>query len=266
MDFDLTEEQRLLRDSVDRLLADTYTFEKRKGYSAEPEGWGRALWSRYAELGILGLPFAEEHGGFGGGGIETMLVMEAFGRVLSLEPYLTSVVLSGTALRLTGNKALQSELLPQIAQGKLTIAFAHGERQARYDLSDVLTTAKRKGGGWVIDGAKSVVTHGDSAGKLIVSARTGSERHDPAGIALFVVDANANGVARRGYRLRDGMGAAEITLAGVEVGRDALLSEAGAAYPVIERVAEAGIAATAVESGGAMEKMHNMTLEYLKTR
>ena len=266
MDFDLTDEQRLLRDSVDRLLADTYTFEKRKGYSAEPEGWSRALWSRYAELGILGLPFAEEHGGFGGGGIETMLVMEAFGRVLALEPYLTSVVLSGTALRLAGNAALQSELLPQIAQGKLTVAFAHGERQARYDLSDVLTTATRKGGGWVIDGTKSVVTQGDSAGKLIVSARIGGERDDAAGIALFLVDAQANGVARRAYRLRDGMGAAEISLSGVEVGRDALLSEAGAAYPVIERVAEAGIAATAAEAVGAMETMQKMTLEYLKTR
>jgi len=266
MDFDLTDEQRLLRDSVDRLLADTYTFEKRKGYSAEPEGWSRALWSRYAELGILGLPFAEEHGGFGGGGIETMLVMEAFGRALAVEPYLTSVVLSGTALRLAGNAALQSELLPQIAQGKLTVAFAHGERQARYDLSDVLTMAKRKGGGWVIDGAKSVVTHGDSAGKLIVSARIGGERDDAAGIALFLVDAQANGVARRAYRLRDGMGAAEISLSGVEVGRDALLSEAGAAYPIIERVAEAGIAATAAEAVGAMETMQKMTLEYLKTR
>ena len=266
MDFDLTDEQRLLRDSVDRLLADTYTFEKRKGYSAEPEGWSRALWSRYAELGILGLPFAEEHGGFGGGGIETMLVMEAFGRVLALEPYLTNVVLSGTALRLAGNAALQSELLPQIAQGKLTVAFAHGERQARYDLSDVLTTATRKGGGWVIDGTKSVVTQGDSAGKLIVSARIGGERDDAAGIALFLVDAQANGVARRAYRLRDGMGAAEISLSGVEVGRDALLSEAGAAYPIIERVAEAGIAATAAEAVGAMETMQKMTLEYLKTR
>jgi len=175
-------------------------------------------------------------------------------------------VLCGTALRLAGNAALQSELLPQIAQGKLTVAFAHGERQARYDLSDVLTTAKPKGGGWVIDGAKSVVTHGDSAGKLIVSARIGGERDDAAGIALFLVDAKANGVARRAYRLRDGMGAAEISLSGVEVGRDALLSEAGAAYPVIERVAEAGIAATAAEAVGAMETMQKMTLEYLKTR
>ena len=266
MDFDLTDEQRLLSDSVDRLLADTYTFEKRKTYLGEPEGWSRGLWSQYAELGLLGLPFAEEYGGFGGGGIETMLVMQAFGRVLALEPYLASVVLSGTALRLAGNKAQQSALLPQIAEGKLVVAFAHGERQARYDLSDVLTNAKPKGGGWVLDGGKSVVVHGDIADKLIVSARVGGDRNDPAGIALFLVDAKANGVARRAYRLRDGMGAAEIALAGVEVGRDALLCEAGAAFPVIERVVEAGIAATAAEAVGAMETMQAMTLEYLKTR
>ena len=266
MDFDLTEEQRLLRDSVDRLLADTYTFEKRKGYLAEPEGWSRALWSQYAELGLLGLPFAEEHGGFGGGGIETMLVMQAFGRVLALEPYLASIVLSGTALRLAGHQAAQADLLPRIAEGKLVVAFAHGERQARYDLPDVLTTARPKGGGWVIDGAKSVVTHGDIADKLIVSARTSGDRDDPGGVALFLVDAKANGIARRAYRLRDGMGAAEIALAGVEVGRDALLCEAGAAFPVIERVVEAGIAATAAEAVGAMETLQAMTLEYLKTR
>jgi pimeloyl-CoA dehydrogenase small subunit len=266
MDFDLTDEQRLLSDSVDRLLADTYTFEKRKTYIAEPEGWSRALWSQYGELGLLGLPFAEEHGGFGGGGIETMLVMQAFGRVLALEPYLASVVLSGTALRLADNMAQQSALLPRIAEGKLVVAFAHGERQARYDLSDVLTNAQPKGGGWVLNGAKSVVAHGDVADKLIVSARIAGDRNDPGGIALFLVDANANGVARRAYRLRDGMGAAETALAGVEIGRDALLCEAGAAFPVIERVAEAGIAATAAEAVGAMETMQAMTLEYLKTR
>jgi pimeloyl-CoA dehydrogenase small subunit len=266
MDFDLTEEQRLLRDSVDRLLADHYSFEKRKAHLAEPEGWSRDLWAQYAELGLLGLPFAEEHGGFGGGGIETMLVMQAFGRVLALEPYLATVVLAGTALRLAANAAQQSALLPQIAEGKLSLAFAHGERQARYDLSDVLTTAKPKGSGWVIDGAKSVITHGDSADKLIVSARTRGERNDPNGISLFIVDADANGVARRAYRMRDGMGAAEIALSGVEVGSDAVLGEIGKAFPVIERVVEAGIAATAAEAVGAMETMQSMTLEYLKTR
>src|SRR5712692_4297553 len=191
MDFEFTDEQRLLGDSVDRLLADHYGFAERRGYLAEPEGWSTALWSRYAEQGLLGLPFAEEYGGFGGGAIETMLVMEAFGRVLALEPYLATVVLAGTALRLAGSEAQQAALLPLVAEGKLLLAFAHGERQARYDLSDVLTTARPKAGGWVLDGAKSVVAHGDCADQLIVSARNSGERNDEAGITLFVVDATA---------------------------------------------------------------------------
>ena len=266
MDFDLTDEQRLLRDSVDRLLADHYGFAQRRSYLAEPEGWSTALWSRYAEQGLLGLPFTEEYGGFGGGPIEIMLVMEAFGRVLALEPYLATVVLGGTAMRLAGSEAQKSALLPQVAEGHLTLAFAHGERQARYDLTDVLTTAKPIAGGWVLDGAKSVIAHGDSADQLIVSARFSGERDDPDGIGLFLVDAKANGVARRSYPMRDGTRAAEIALSGVEVARDDVLGEPGNAMPVIERVVEAGIAATSAEAVGAMEAMHAMTLEYLKTR
>jgi pimeloyl-CoA dehydrogenase small subunit len=266
MDFDFTEEQRLLRDSIDRLLADHYAFDKRRAYLAEPEGWSRTLWSQYAELGLLGLPFAEAHGGFGGGGIEVMLLMEAFGRALVLEPYLATVVLAGTALRLAGSEAQQAALLPQVAQGKLLLAVAHGERQARYDLSDVLTTAKPKAGGWVLEGAKSVVAHGDSADRLVVSARTAGARNDPAGITLFLVEAAANGVARRAYTMRDGTRAAELSLSGVELGADAVLGEVGAGFPIIERVVEAGIAATAAEAVGAMETMQAMTLEYLKTR
>ena len=266
MDFDFTEEQRLLRDSVDRLLADRYTFDKRKAYLVEPEGWSRALWSQYAELGLLGLPFAERHGGFGGGGIELMLVMEGFGRALALEPYLATVVLAGTALRLAASEAQQSSLVPRVAAGELVLAFAHGERQARYDLSDVLTTAKPRAGGWVLDGSKSVVAHGDSAGMLVVSARTAGNRNDTDGISLFLVDAAANGVARRAYTMRDGTRAAEISLSGVELGSDSVLGEVGAGFPVIERVTEAGIAATAAEAVGAMEAMQSMTLEYLKTR
>ena len=266
MDFELTEEQRLLRDSVERLLADRYGFDKRRSYLAEPEGWSRGLWAQYAELGLLGLPFAEDYGGFGGGPIEVMLVMEAFGRVLALEPYLATIVLGGTALQLAGNDEQKSAILPQIAEGNMILAFAHGERQARYDLSDVLTTAKPKGRGWVLDGAKSVVLHGDSAQRLVVSARTAGERDDPDGITLFIVDAAANGVARRGYPMRDGTRAAEISLSGVEVGEEEILGEIGAGFPVIQRVVEAGIAATAAEAVGAMETMQAMTLEYLKTR
>jgi len=266
MDFDLTDEQRLLRESIDRLLADHYDFAKRRGYLAEPGGFSTALWSRYAEQGLLGLPFTEEYGGFGGGAIDVMLVMEAFGRVLALEPYLATVVLGGTALRLAGNAAQQSAILPQVAEGHTTLAFAHGERQARYDLTDVLTTAKPTARGWVLDGAKSVVAHGDGADRLIVSARTAGEREDPEGIGLFLVDAKANGVARRAYPMRDGTRAAEIALNGVEVARDDVLGEPGNALAVIKRVVEAGIAATSAEAVGAMEAMHAMTLEYLKTR
>ena len=266
MDFDLTEEQRLLRDSVERLLADHYAFDQRRAYLAEPGGWGRAVWEQYADLGLLGLPFPEDYGGFGGGPIEVMLVMEAFGRVLALEPYLATVVLGGTALRLAGNEKQKSAILPQIAEGGMILAFAHGERQARYDLTDVLTIAKPKGGGWVLDGAKSVALHGDSAQRLIVSARTSGEREDPEGITLFIVDAAANGVARRAYPMRDGTRAAEISLSGVEVAEEDVLGEIGAGFPVIERVVEAGIAATAAEAVGAMETMQAMTLEYLKTR
>ena len=266
MDFELTDEQRLLRESVDRLLADHYDFAKRRGYLAEPEGWSTALWSRYAEQGLLGLPFAEEYGGFGGGPIEIMLVMEALGRVLALEPYLSTVVLGGTALRLAGSAEQKSAILPQIAEGSMTLAFAHGERQARYDLTDVLTTAKATPHGWLLDGAKSVVLHGDRADRLIVGARLSGERDDPDGIGLFLVDGQANGVARRSYPMRDGTRAAEIALSGVEVGRDDALGEPGNALPIIERVVETGIAATSAEAVGAMEAMHNMTLEYLKTR
>jgi pimeloyl-CoA dehydrogenase small subunit len=266
VDFELTDEQRLLRESVDRLLADHYSFAQRRGYLAEPEGWSAALWSRYAEQGLLALPFQEEYGGFGGGPIEIMLVMEAFGRVLALEPYLATVVLGGTALRLAGSEAQKRSILPEVAEGRMTLAFAHGERQARYDLSDVLTAAKPTARGWLLDGAKSVVAHGDSAQNLIVSARISGERDDPDGIGLFLVQAKAHGVARRSYPMRDGSRAAEISLSGVEVERDALLGEPGKALPVIEHVVEAGIAATSAEAVGAMEAMHAMTLEYLKTR
>ncbi len=266
MDFNLSEEQHLLKNSVDRLLADHYPFDKRRGYQSEPEGWSAGLWSHYAELGLLGLPFAEDYGGFGGGAVDVMLVMEGLGRVLALEPYLATVVLCGTALGLAGSEAQKSALLPQVADGSLRLAFAHGERQARYDLADVLTTAKPKSGGWMLDGGKSLVVHGDSAHKLIVSARTGGERGDPEGVTLFVVDAAAQGVARRAYPMRDGTRAAEISLSGVEIGAGDVLGEPGAGLPIVERVVEAGIAATSAEAVGGMETMLAMTLEYLKTR
>ncbi|MGH7155172.1 MAG: acyl-CoA dehydrogenase family protein, partial [Acetobacteraceae bacterium] len=151
MDFDLTEEQRLLQDSVTRLMADRYGFDARKGYLKQTSGYSAELWRRYAELGLLGLPFAEDYGGFGGGPVEVMLVMQELGRSLALEPYLATVVLGGTALRLAGSDAQKSAIFPAVAEGAMKLAFAHGERQARYDVTDVLTVAGRDGNGWVLD-------------------------------------------------------------------------------------------------------------------
>lgn len=266
MDFELSEEQRLLQDSVARLLADRYTFHDRKEYLHEPHGWGSGVWSRYAEQGLLGLPFAEEYGGIGGGPVEIMLVMQELGRWLALEPYLATVVLAGTAIRLVASGAQKAELLPAIAEGRLKLAFAHGERQARYDVTDVTTTARREDRVWVLDGAKSVVLHGDSADRLVLSARTGGERDDPGGISLFLVDGDAPGLARRGYALRDETRAAELSLTDVRVGDDRVLGEVGNGLPIIERVVEAGIAAMGAEVIGAMETLHAMTLEYAHTR
>src|SRR6476660_5909471 len=188
MDFDLTDEQRLLKDSVDRLVADQYQFEQRKKYMAEPDGWSRALWQQYAELGLLGLPFAEQFGGFGGGPVETMIVMEAFGRGLVLEPYFATIILGGGLLRHAATPVQQQALIPEIAQGRLKLAFAHVERQSRYDLADVGTTARKDGAVWVLDGAKSVVLHGDCADRLLVTARVSGDRRNRAGIGLFIVD------------------------------------------------------------------------------
>lgn len=266
MDFDLSDEQRLLKDTVTRLMADRYAFDQRKQYLKTPEGYSAAVWAQYAELGLLGLPFGEEHGGFGGGAQEIMLVMQAFGHALILEPYFATVVLGGTALQRAGSDAQKTAVLPAVAEGRMKLAFAHSERQARYDLADVVTTAKRNGNGWVLDGAKSVVIHGDSADKLVVSARTSGGRYDEDGITLFLLDATAPGVARRGYVTRDELRAADIALGNVPVGHDDVLGEVGRGLTVVRRVVETGIAATAAESVGAMEAMHSMTLEYSKTR
>jgi pimeloyl-CoA dehydrogenase small subunit len=266
MDFDLTDEQRLLKDSVGRLLADRYEFDQRKAYGKAAEGWNREVWAQFAELGILGLPFAEQHGGFGGGPVETMIVMEAFGGALTLEPYLATVILGGGLVDLAGNDAQKAAVLPKIADGSLCLAFAHGERQARYDLFDVGVTAKRDGAGWILNGEKSLVLHGDTADKLVVSARSGGGRRDRGGIGLFLIDANAAGVSRRGYPTQDGQRAAEVSLSNVKVGADGVLGDPANAFPAVERVVDVAIAALCAEAVGAMGAMHAQTVEYLKTR
>jgi pimeloyl-CoA dehydrogenase small subunit len=266
MDFDLSEEQRLLKESLDRLVNDRYAFEQRKNYAQGPEGWSRELWGQYAELGLLGLPFAEEYGGSAGGPVETMIAMEAFGRALALEPFFATVVLGGGFLRHGASASQCADLVPKIADGSLTLAFAQTERHSRYDLADISTTAKRDGDGWVLDGEKGVVLHGDTADKLIVTARTSGGRRDRDGVAVFIADGNAAGVSRRGYPTQDGLRAAEITLAAVRVGSEDVLGEPGGALPLIERVVDEAIAALCAEAVGAMAAMHELTVDYLKTR
>ncbi len=265
MDFELSDEQRLLKDSVERLLRQHYEIEARRKYAQEPDGFSRKMWRQFAELGLLGLAFDEKHGGIGGGPVDSMIVMEAFGRTLVIEPYLASVVLCGSLLRLGGSDKQRDELLPKIAGGELLMAFAHAEPQSRYDLADVATTARKEGASFVLDGAKTLVLHGDSADKFIVSARLSGKRQDKDGIGLFLVDASADGVSRRGYATNDSQHAAEVTLSGVRVPADAAVGPAGA-YPLIERVVDMGIAAQCAEAVGAMSEIQDMTVEYLKTR
>ncbi len=261
MDFDLTEDQRLLKESVDRLIADQYSFAQRKGYATEAPGWSAKMWAQYAEMGLLGLPFEETLGGFGGGPVETMIVMETFGRGLVLEPFFATVILGGGLLRRAGSAALQGALVPQITAGKLKLAFAHVERQSRYNMADVTTTATRQGSGYVLDGAKSVVLHGDCADKIFVTARISGERRDADGVGLFLVDANSPGLTRRGYPTQDGLRAAELGLTAVHA---ALVSDH--AMPAIEHTIDEAIAALCAEAVGTMQVMHDTTLEYLKTR
>ena len=212
MDFDLSEEQRLLKESVDGLLAmPTISSSARNTWRRRAAG-ARALWGKLAEQGLLGLPFSEDDGGFGAGAVETMIVMEALGKALVLEPYLATVVIGGGFLRHGGSAAQKAAHIPGIIDGSKTFAFAQLEKNSRYDLQDVSTSAKKKGDGWVIDGEKFVVLNGETADTLIVTARTKGGQRDADGIGVFLVPGNAKGIAKKGYPTQDGLHAADITL------------------------------------------------------
>ncbi|MCP1909515.1 pimeloyl-CoA dehydrogenase small subunit [Bradyrhizobium elkanii] len=266
MDFDLSEEQLLLKNSVERLMLDSYGFDQRRAYQAEHLGFSEAMWTRYAELGLLALPFSEKHDGFSCGAVETMIVMEAFGKALILEPYLATVVLAGGLLRHGASEAQKAELIPAIAQGHLKLAFGYAEPQSRYDLFDVETHAKRDGDGWTLDGNKGLVLHGAVADKIVVSARTGGNSRDKDGIGLFLVDGNAAGIMRRSYSTQDGLRAAEISLENVRVEAANVIGNPEGAFPVIARVANEAIAALCAEAVGCFAEIQAITLEYLKTR
>ena len=266
MDFDLSEEQRLLKDSVDGLLKASYDFDSRKKYRAEKGGWSKSVWSKLAEQGLLGLPFTEEDGGFGAGAVETMIVMESLGKALVVEPYLATVILGGGFLRRGGSAAQKQAYIPSIIDGSKTLAFAQLEKNSRYDLGDVTTSARKTANGWTIDGEKFVVLNGENADTLIVTARTAGAQRDRDGVGVFLVPATAKGVSVKGYPTQDGLHAANITFTSVEVGADAAIGDPANGLPLVETVVDDARIALCAEAVGEMDESLRSTVEYLKTR
>ena len=267
MDFELSEEQRLLKDSVERLTTQRYDFEARKKYMKEADGWSRALWKQYVDLGLTALPFAEEHGGIGGGPVETMIVMEAFGRALALEPYFATRHARRQLPAARRERAARADVLPKVAAGETLLAFAHTERQARYDLADVAATAKKDGAGYVLNGEKSLVLHGDVADKIDrLGARLG--RAQRSRTASGCSWSTPRQTASRAAAIRRWTACAppKSRSQNVKVGADAVIGEPGNAFPLIEQVVDIAIAALAAEAVGAMSAMHEITVDYLKQR
>ena len=260
MDFNYTEEQLALQDTLRRFIARDYPFEHRRALAKSADGFDRSAWKTFADFGILALPFHEDFGGLNGNAVDTMLVMEMLGRGLALEPYVPTVVLCGGLIRDAGSAVQKEALLPAVAGGELMLALAHFEPGARYELDHVATTATADGSGWKLNGAKAVVLGAPSADKLIVSAKDGK------GVSLFLVDAKAPGVTLRAYPTQDGARAADIRLNKVMVGADALIGTSGGALPVIERAIDYANAALCAEAVGIMSALNEVTLEYLKTR
>ncbi len=266
MNFEFTEEQGMLRDSVARFVQDSYDFDTRRKIAASEEAMSRDNWQTFAELGWLSVPFAEEHGGFGGSPVDTMVVMEEFGKGLVLEPYLATVLLFGGLLQRGGTVEQQAELIPRIIEGGCLGAFAYLERQSRYELADIKTTASAQGDSIVLNGEKVVVFNGACADQLIVSARSRGEQSDREGISLFLVPADAAGIERVSYRLMDGQLVANIVFRDVQVPAANLVGELHAGYHLMSEVVNAATIALASEALGIMGQLNAKTLEYTKTR
>ena len=266
MDFTFTEEQNLLRNSVQKLVQNDYGFDARRAIIKSETGWKKENWATFAELGLLAAPFSEDHGGLGGGPIETMIIMEEFGRGLVVEPFLGTVVLGGGFLRHGGSKAQQEQYIPQIIEGKRVLAFAFAEPQGRYNLADLAVTAKKSGAGYTLNGHKAVVIGAPWADTLIVTARTAGGQRDAKGVSVFIVDKKAKGISCRDYPTVDGLRASEITFENVSVGADAVIGQLDNGLPLVERVVDEGIAALSAEAIGAMKVLNDTTVEYCKTR
>ena len=266
MNFSLNEEQRLLEDSAERFVRENCSLDRRRALVASEPGYSERSWRQMADLGWLGVGVPEAFGGTGGGPVETMVLMEAFGKGLVTEPYFSSVVLGAGLVTEAGTEAQKDAILPAAVAGELKLAFAWVEARSGFDLFDVRTTAARRDGGWVIDGAKGVVLGAAAADRLVVSARTSGGPRDRNGIGLFLVDREADGVRLRDYRTVDGLRAAEVAFENVSVNDDAVLGDPRDALPAVEAVAERAIAALCAEAVGVMDVIVRDTAEYLKTR
>jgi alkylation response protein AidB-like acyl-CoA dehydrogenase len=266
MDFSFTEEQTLLRNSVQRYLADNYRFEDWRRFTRSDTGRDLKHWAQFAELGLLAAPLPEAHGGLGGDALSTLIVMEEFGRALVIEPYVPTVVIGGGFLNYGGSDALKSEWLPKIAGGETIVAFAFAEAGGRFNLADLTTAAKKQGAGFVLNGQKSVVIATPWADQLIVTARTAGGRRDAEGVSIFLVDKKTKGVSTRDYPTVDSNRASEITFENVEVPASRLIGELDNGLPLIERVVDEAMAAHCAEATGAMKMLVDATVEYSKTR
>jgi len=266
MDLSWSSEQQQLRDSVQRWVTQSYPFEARRKLIASELGWSRDNWRQFAELGWLGAALPEDVGGIGGSAVETLIVMEAFGRGLVTEPYLPAIVLGAGLIADAGSAAQKNALLGGVVEGKTLLALAYAEPAARYETFNVTTKAAKKGAGYALSGHKCVVINGGEADRLIVSARTAGAPRDAGGISLFLIDPKAKGVRLKSYPTVDGGRAAEVMLDDVAVAAGDLVGPADGGLPILEHALDRGIAAVAAEASGAMAVLHDTTLEYLKTR
>jgi len=266
MDFEYSDEQRLLSETLRKFLSTGYSFDARSKIVASPAGVSEDVWAALAEMGILSVPFDAEHGGFGGTTVDMMVVMEALGEALVAEPYLATVGLGGRFVARGGSAEQQARILPALIQGKLKMAFAQTELGARWDRHRVSTRATKSGDGWVLEGDKRAVLHGGCADLLVVSARTAGAPDDARGISLFLVERNAPGVAVTDYRGLDNLRVADVRLSNVRVGGDALLGAEGEGFGLIDEVVDYVTALLCAEAVGAIKYAHDATLEYLKTR
>jgi len=266
MDFTFNEEQTLIQDQVDQFIQKEYDWETRQSLSNSDLGFGDDNWQKFAELGWLGISTSEECGGFGGSAIESMLIMEAFGKGLVVEPFLETIIMCGGLIDEHGTDQQKSSILESAIEGKMHLAMAYAEPQSRFNLSDVVTEAKEDGDSFVLNGYKSVVMNGPSANKLIVSARTSGAQLDENGITLFLIDGDAEGLNKTNYKTVDGRRASDLTIENVKVTKDDIIGQINDGFTLLDSSIDRAILAISAEAVGAMEVLYKTTVEYTKTR